>query len=133
MSGRRNLFALIFVVLLGAAVVVGCTGNAALPSLDSPPGNAFDLGVIATGAQLAALGDCIVCHTAPEGRAYAGGRALKTPFGTIYGTNITPDPETGIGKWSEAAFMRAMRDGVDREGRQLYPAFPYDHFRHVAD
>ena len=59
---------------------------------------------------------------------YAGGVPLETPFGTIYGTNITPDPETGIGRWSEAAFVRAMREGVDRDGSHLYPAFPYEHF-----
>ena len=64
---------------------------------------------------------------------FAGGRALKTPFGTIYSTNITPDAETGIGRWSEAAFRRAMHDGVDREGRHLYPAFPYDHFTKMTD
>ena len=58
---------------------------------------------------------------------------VPTPFGTIYSTNITPDPETGIGRWSEAAFQRAMREGVDREGNHLYPAFPYDHFTLVSD
>jgi mono/diheme cytochrome c family protein len=58
---------------------------------------------------------------------------MPTPFGTIYSTNITPDPETGIGRWSEQAFVRALRSGVDREGRHLYPAFPYDHFTHVSD
>ena len=83
---------------------------------------------IARGAALAAIGDCVTCHTAPDGKAYAGGYPLKTPFGTIHGTNITPDPETGIGRWSQAAFVRAMREGVDRDGRHLYPAFPYDHF-----
>ena len=60
-------------------------------------------------------------------------RALETPFGKIYGTNITPDPYTGIGNWSEQAFVRAMREGVDREGRHLYPAFPYDHFTRLTD
>ena len=73
------------------------------------------------------------CHTAQGGRPYAGGRPLKTPFGIIHGTNITPDPDTGIGRWSEAAFFRAMREGVDREGRHLYPAFPYDHYTKVTD
>ena len=73
------------------------------------------------------------CHTGEGGKAYAGGFALKTPFGTVYGTNITPDPETGIGRWSLAAFTRALRDGVDRDGRHLYPAFPYDHFTKVSD
>jgi mono/diheme cytochrome c family protein len=85
------------------------------------------------GANLAALGDCNTCHTAPDGQAFSGGLPIPTPFGTIYSTNITPDPETGIGNWSDEAFRRAMREGVDREGRHLYPAFPYDHFTLVSD
>jgi mono/diheme cytochrome c family protein len=80
------------------------------------------------GAELAAIGNCNDCHVAESGTPYAGGRSIPTPFGTIFGSNITPDAETGIGAWSEAAFQRAMHEGVDREGRQLYPAFPYDHF-----
>src|SRR5713101_8125544 len=94
------------------------------------PGDArsFDPGLVRRGAELAAIGNCNVCHSAPGGKSFAGGVALPTPFGTIYSTNITPDPETGIGRWSEAAFQRSMRQGVDRDGRHLYPAFPYDHF-----
>src|SRR4029077_11744571 len=80
------------------------------------------------GAELAAIGNCSDCHTKDVGLPYAGGRALPTPFGTIYASNLTPDLGTGIGTWPEEAFQRAMREGVDREGRQLYPAFPYDHF-----
>jgi mono/diheme cytochrome c family protein len=79
------------------------------------------------------VGNCITCHTAPGGKPYAGGAAVKTPFGVVFGTNITPDPDTGIGRWSEAAFARAMREGIDREGRHLYPAFPYDHFTLLTD
>ena len=71
----------------------------------------------------------MTCHTAPGGEPYAGGRAIPTPFGQVYATNITPDAKTGIGAWSRAAFERAMGDGVRRDGAQLYPAFPYDHFR----
>ena len=67
------------------------------------------------------------------GRDFAGGLPVPTPFGTIYSTNITPDADTGIGRWSEAAFRRAMRSGVDRAGRHLYPTFPYDHFTNVTD
>jgi mono/diheme cytochrome c family protein len=93
----------------------------------------FPSDLVRRGAALAALGDCNTCHTAPGGRAFAGGRAVATPFGTIYATNITPDAETGIGRWSEAAFRRALHEGVDRAGRQLYPAFPYDHFTLVTD
>jgi mono/diheme cytochrome c family protein len=99
------------------------------------PGDAsnYDPAIVAKGASLAAVGSCVVCHTQPGGPAYAGGYPVDTPFGTIYGSNITPDPDTGIGSWSQAAFRRAMHDGVDRKGRHLYPAFPYDHFTHAAD
>lgn len=118
-----------------AATVTGVLALTWMLSAAAPaPSTAsFDPAVIRHGAQLAAVGDCSTCHTAPDGASYAGGRALATPFGTIYGTNITPDRDTGIGAWTEADFTRAMREGVDREGRHLYPAFPYDHFRHVAD
>jgi nicotinate dehydrogenase subunit B len=85
------------------------------------------------GRQLAAAGDCVVCHTAPGGAPNAGGRALPTPFGTIYSTNLTPDPQTGIGTWSLAAFQRAMREGISRDGRHLYPAFPYTAFTQTSD
>jgi mono/diheme cytochrome c family protein len=93
----------------------------------------FESAVVQRGAELAAIGNCNVCHTRPGGEVFAGGLELPTPFGTIYSTNITPDAETGIGRWSEEAFIRSMREGVDREGRHLYPAFPYDHFTKVTD
>jgi mono/diheme cytochrome c family protein len=89
--------------------------------------------LIQRGEELALIGNCNVCHTAAGGEVLAGGRAVPTPFGTVYSTNITPDPETGIGAWSEDAFIRAMRQGIDREGNHLYPAFPYDHFTLVTD
>jgi nicotinate dehydrogenase subunit B len=76
---------------------------------------------------------CAVCHTAHNGVPNAGGRALDTPFGTIYTTNITPDEQTGIGNWSFEAFVRAMRQGIHRDGRHLYPAFPYASFKNVSD
>jgi nicotinate dehydrogenase subunit B len=85
------------------------------------------------GRVLAAAGDCAVCHTAPSGIRNAGGRALKTPFGTVWSTNLTPDPETGIGAWSYPAFERAMRYGISRDGRLLYPAFPYTAFTRMSD
>ncbi|WP_085026647.1 c-type cytochrome [Ensifer aridi] len=88
--------------------------------------------LVARGAQLAAVGNCIACHTVPGKPAFSGGLAVPTPFGTIYSTNITPDRDTGIGGWNEAAFERAMREGVDRAGNHLYPAFPYDHFTRVT-
>jgi len=88
---------------------------------------------IERGRLVAAAGDCIVCHTAPGGIDNAGGRPLETPFGTVYTTNITPDRETGIGAWSYAAFERAMREGIHRDGRRLYPAFPYTAFAKMSD
>ncbi|WP_428542309.1 c-type cytochrome [Rhodopila sp.] len=88
---------------------------------------------VARGAELAAIGDCSVCHTNQSGQSYAGGRAIPTPFGSIHSTNISPDPETGIGRWSLAAFQRAMRDGIDRNGRHLYPVLPYPHFTRASD
>ncbi|WP_175806987.1 cytochrome c [Burkholderia metallica] len=85
------------------------------------------------GRQVALAGDCAVCHTAPGGATNAGGLALDTPFGTIYTTNLTPDPETGIGAWSYPAFARAMREGISRDGTHLYPAFPYTAFAKLSE
>ena len=128
--------------LLIFALLAGCTGSlrpadtagttTPLRAAVSTP-TRVDPTLVARGAVLAAIGDCRGCHTAPQGQSYAGGRALATPFGTIYGTNITPDRETGIGAWTRADFDRAMREGVDAAGRNLYPVFPYDHFRHLTD
>jgi mono/diheme cytochrome c family protein len=98
-----------------------------------PDPGKFGSELVGRGAALAAVGNCIACHTVPGGHAFAGGLAIPTPFGTVYSSNISPDEATGIGNWREAAFIRAMRDGVDRSGNQLYPAFPYDHFTKVAD
>ena len=97
------------------------------------PRSAFDPALVKRGAELAAIGDCRTCHTAQGGRAFAGGLPLETPFGTIYSPNITPDAQTGIGAWSEEAFRRAMREGVDRGGHHLYPAFPSDRYTLVTD
>ena len=104
----------------------------AWPLLAHPP-TGFDQGIVARGEQLARISNCVGCHTAPGGRPFAGGRPLETPFGTVFATNITPDPETGIGLWSRKAFARALREGVARSGDLLYPAFPYDHFTHAGD
>ena len=121
---------------VSAAVLVAlgsCASQVVIAPAEPPGVGAFPRELVRKGAELAAIGNCVTCHTAKNGRPYAGGFPLKTPFGTVYGTNITPDPETGIGRWSLAAFDRAMRQGVDREGRHLYPAFPYDHFTKTTD
>jgi nicotinate dehydrogenase subunit B len=119
------------------AAVVGI-GAAVLPwrsiaPIARPDASVYSAATIARGQQLASLGDCAVCHTSVNGILNAGGRPLETPFGTIYSTNITPDLETGIGAWSYPAFERAMREGIHRDGRQLYPAFPYTHFAKTSD
>jgi nicotinate dehydrogenase subunit B len=98
-----------------------------------PDPSTWSAATIAKGELLAALGDCAVCHTQANGAINAGGRAIETPFGVIYSTNITPDPETGIGAWSYPAFERAMREGIHRDGKHLYPAFPYNHFAKTTD
>lgn len=84
------------------------------------------------GAYLALAGNCAACHTARGGPAYAGGDAIATPFGRVYGGNLTPDPVHGIGRWSADAFWRAMHEGRSRDGRLLNPAFPFDSFTHVT-
>ena len=93
----------------------------------------YTAATIERGRQLAAAGDCVVCHTAPGGIPNAGGRAMETPFGKIFTTNLTPDAQTGIGLWSFSAFQRAMREGISRDGHHLYPAFPYTAFAKTSD
>ena len=94
--------------------------------------NIYSPATIEKGRQLAALGNCVGCHTATDGVPNAGGRALDTPFGKIYSTNLTPDA-TGIGNWSLPAFQRAMREGISRDGHYLYPAFPYTSYAKTTD
>jgi mono/diheme cytochrome c family protein len=87
---------------------------------------------LARGAYLARAGDCMACHTERGGVPYAGGRALDTPFGRLYAPNITPDRETGLGNWSADDFWRALHNGKSRDGRLLYPAFPYTNYTKVS-
>ena len=85
------------------------------------------------GEYLVKMGDCIACHTAPNGgKSFAGGYPVKTPFGTIYTPNITPDQEMGIGNWSNADFIKAMRQGISPAGHYDYPAFPFPYFNKVT-
>ncbi len=125
----------IFAALLvgGAGAVFAIAWRPAIAAIDPPKPQTFDAALIKHGRELAAVGNCNNCHTVRGGKNFAGGLPVPTPFGTIYSSNVTPDAETGIGRWSEEAFRRAMRFGVDREGRHLYPTFPYDHFTNVSD
>jgi nicotinate dehydrogenase subunit B len=133
-AGRRGVLATAAAL---CAAVVGI-GAAVLPwraiaPIARPDASVYSAATIARGEQLAALGDCAVCHTIIGGVLNAGGRPLETPFGIIYSTNITSDVETGIGAWSYPAFERAMREGIHRDGKHLYPAFPYTHFAKTTD
>jgi mono/diheme cytochrome c family protein len=129
---RYVSFLLVALILLGTGSFIWFAWHGPVAPIAPPARSSFDPAAVARGARLAMLGDCISCHTVPGGTDFAGGRPLQTPFGTIYATNITPDPATGIGTWSEAAFRRAMHDGVDRAGHHLYPAFPYEDFTRVS-
>lgn len=132
MTRTKAILAVVAVGIGAAAAVAGAlVWRSEVPALASPP--TVDPDLIVAGERLAYLGNCAGCHTAPGGAALAGGLPIETPFGLIYTTNITPDSETGIGAWSLEAYRRAMRDGVDRRGRHLYPVFPYDHFTRMTD
>ena len=89
--------------------------------------------LIDEGRYLVIAGDCIACHTRAHGAPFAGGRPLHTPFGVVYSANITTDPMTGIGAWSESQFGRAMREGLAADGTHLYPAFPYTAYTKLTD
>lgn len=115
---RSALLAGVLVLLLGAAI-----------------GNASAQGDAKRGQYIAQTGGCLACHTEDKKDAtpFAGGRALKTPFGTFYGPNITPDPQAGIGRWIEADFIRAMRHGERPDGAHYFPAFTYPSFTKISD
>lgn len=114
---------------VGAAVV---GWRSALPRI-TPSIATFSEAQLQRGAQLAALGNCVSCHTAEQGLPLAGGQPFETPYGTVYSTNLSPDIDTGIGEWSYQAFARAMRQGVSRDGHALYPVFPFTSFARMSD
>lgn len=113
-----------------SAAIVGW--RVALPTVNFNPAN-YSADMLQRGQQLAALGNCAGCHTAEDGVPNAGGRAMHTPFGTVFSTNLTPDVQTGIGAWSYQAFERAMRQGISRDGHALYPVFPFTSFAKISD
>ena len=119
--------------MAGAVAAFAIGWRPAIAAIDPPAPRSFDAALVKRGRDLAAIGNCNDCHTVRGGKNFAGGLPVPTQFGTIFSSNITPDAETGIGRWSEAAFRRAMQSGVDRDGQHLYPTFPYDHFTNVTD
>ncbi|MDR3098488.1 MAG: cytochrome c [Paraburkholderia sp.] len=121
-------------VAVGAAAVAGRAWLTPAGPEPQPPvaGVPADLpSSVARGEYLAKAADCVACHTSQGGTPYAGGRAFRLPFGTIYATNLTPDKDTGIGNWSDDAFVQAVRAGVGSHGR-LYPAMPYTSYAQMS-
>ena len=136
---KRILWTLFFAVALlalGTAVVAALNlrGEAALPAESQALSQAVPATpeLVARGEYLARAGNCMACHTVQGGAPYAGGRGIDTPFGVIHTTNLTPDKATGIGNWSAAEFWRALHNGRSKDGRLLYPAFPYPNYTQVT-
>jgi len=129
-------FLIIVVVLLavgiGAYFFLNRTDpdDGTAPVLAGAPTNADP---VARGEYLTTAADCVACHTSHDGgKPFAGGLAFKLPFGTIYSSNITPDKETGIGTWTDDEFVRAVREGIRKDGKHLYPAFPYTAYTQLS-
>ena len=116
------LAALVFALMPTRTRVIAA-GASAAPVADA----------IERGRYLAVAGDCAACHTAPGGKEFAGGLPINSPIGAIYSTNITPDKESGIGKFTLDDFDRAVRHGIDDEGVTLYPAMPYPSYALLSD
>lgn len=129
-----------FLILVVLLLVIGTVAYFALNRTDSADGTSpviagapSNADPVVRGEYLARAADCIACHTVPEtGKAFAGGLPFKLPFGTIYSSNITADVETGIGSWSDDDFVRAVREGVRKDGKHLYPAFPYTAYTQLS-
>jgi mono/diheme cytochrome c family protein len=130
--GRQVALALLaLLVLLGASVAwLNVRGESSIK--DSPGTSPASATLIERGAYLARAGNCIGCHTVIGGASFAGGRGVDTPFGVVMAPNITPDARTGLGHWTSADFWRAMHHGRSKDGRLLYPAFPYPSFTYVT-
>jgi len=129
----KILLALVVVAMAGAAVLWWLR-PAALPDAgraSTAPKDATTE-VISRGEYLARAGDCVACHTEPTGKAFAGGRAMPTPFGALFVPNITPDDETGIGRWPPDDFYRMMHTGVSKDGTLMYPAMPFASYTKVT-
>ncbi|KZC40052.1 MULTISPECIES: cytochrome c [Rhodanobacter] len=132
---RRGRWVLALLVVVGVGwLYFGHAGqSASSPAQREADAAALrDPALIARGEYLATVGDCAACHTARDGQRYAGGRSLGTPFGDVPAPNITPDPDTGIGRWSVDDFWRALHEGKGRQGELLYPVFSYTSFTKVS-
>ena len=130
---RRWWTRILFLLLLAFLLFLVLAWHPGISPIEPPAQSAFAAESIERGGILAAAGNCASCHSVAGETNYAGGRAFPTPFGTLYSSNITPDPDAGIGDWSQEAFDRAMRKGISRNGAHLFPAFPFTQFKNVTD
>ena len=119
-------------LVIAAVVVFLWLQPGALPNNPNAVAANATTQVINRGEYLARAGDCVACHTTPNGKAFAGGRPMATPFGALYVPNITPDDDTGIGKWTAEDFYRMMHKGVSKDGTLLYPAMPFASYTKVT-
>jgi len=133
MNDSTHCDRMLAVAFLGIGGLLLLSRRPVIGSMERPAPERFSAEAIARGEALAAAGHCASCHTRPGGQPFAGGYGVNTPFGIIYGTNITPDSKAGIGIWSLEAFVRAMREGVARDGSHLFPVFPYYAFTNLSD
>jgi len=130
---RRVLIGVLLAVFFAGLGFFALAWRPSIAPITRPDPGSFPADLVAKGEALSAAGHCAACHTQPGGQPFGGGYALHTPFGIIYGDNISPDPQTGTGAWSLEAFTRAMREGVARDGSHLSPAFPYYAFTKLSD
>ncbi|HEY4126321.1 MAG TPA: cytochrome c [Rhizomicrobium sp.] len=151
MSPRRRIVAIVIGVIVLAALLVFARIAFGPGAMDfakdtkvelasyagaNPTGVPKELAqasLVTRGEYLTRAADCEACHTATGGKPFAGGLPFKLPFGTLYSPNITPDPQTGIGQWSDAEFLKAIHQGVGRGGKPLYPALPYAAYTFLTD
>ena len=135
MTGSSRIVAgIVAIVLLGGvAAAFAIAWRPAIAAIEPPAPQSFDTALVKRGRDLAAIGNCNDCHTVRGGKNFAGGLPVPTPFGTIYSSNITPDAETGNRALVASGVPARHASGVDRDGRHLYPTFPYDHFTNVTD
>jgi mono/diheme cytochrome c family protein len=153
MPSRRVVFALVGIAVVAGLIILGVLSwfvfqpgpyafakgeLVALSAYQGPspagtPVELADADVVTKGAYIVHMADCAPCHTAKDGAPFAGGRAFVLPFGTIYTPNLTPDPATGIGKWTDADFLNAVHRGVAPDGSRYYPAFPYPSYTLLTD
>jgi len=148
-AARRILFSVVAIVVVALAIGVwiirgpGPMAFAGGPKValadykaanpTGVPAALANASLVERGAYLARAADCMVCHTTPGGKDYAGGLGFNLPFGTLYSTNITPDKETGIGNYSDQDFLNAVHRGIRRDGARLYPAMPFTSYTYISD